>query len=281
MAAFSKIPVNTFEHLAPNAGMVLKHFNPANGSYAESDFLGATTGGLSVNVSTDYRDEGEDIDNCPKNTKELKRVNDVTVAASGTLVTIDEESAEWLMSHCDAVTENGVTKLVPRTNIDIENDFRELWIVLDYTNINTGTGAGFLVVHMMNVLSTGGFQLQTTDKGKTQFAFEFTAHFSLDAQDTVPYEVYMRKGSDAGQTPEILLEKHSATIEVDEEITLNILRKIPANATVTWNSSASGKASVTSGVVKGLEAGSTIITASITDNGVTYSDTCTVIVVSE
>lgn len=280
MAAFSKIPVNTFEHLAPNAGMVLKHFNPADGSYAESDFLGATTGGLSVNVSTEYRDEGEDIDNCPKNTKELKRVDDVTVAASGTLVTIDEESAEWLMSHCDAVTANGVTKLVPRTNIDIENDFRELWIVLDYTNINTGNGAGFLVVHMMNVLSTGGFQLQTTDKGKTQFAFEFTAHFSLDAQDTVPYEVYMRKGSNAGQTPEVMLDRHNANVAVGDEITLNTVRLIPANTTVTWSSSATGKAEVSGGVVTGVSAGSAIITASITVEGVSYTDTCTVIVVS-
>ena len=53
----------------------------------------------------------------------------------------------------------------------------------------------------------------------------------------------------------------------------------PAGSTVTWASSAGGKASVTeAGKIKGLEAGSTVIKASITDDGVTYEDTCTVVV---
>ena len=54
---------------------------------------------------------------------------------------------------------------------------------------------------------------------------------------------------------------------------------VPAGTSVTFTSGTGTKASVTSaGVVKGLEAGSTIITASITVDGVTYQDTCTIIV---
>ena len=37
--------------------------------------------------------------------------------------------------------------------------------------------------------TTGGFKLQSTDKKKGQFAFEFTGHYSMKAQDVVPYEI--------------------------------------------------------------------------------------------
>ena len=53
---------------------------------------------------------------------------------------------------------------------------------------------------------------------------------------------------------------------------------IPAGETVTWASSDTDKATVSSGLVTGKAAGNVIVTASITVDGVTYSDTCTVIV---
>ena len=53
---------------------------------------------------------------------------------------------------------------------------------------------------------------------------------------------------------------------------------LPAGATITWTSSDSEKASVAAGVVTAEGAGNAIITASITDSGVTYTSTCTVIV---
>ena len=53
---------------------------------------------------------------------------------------------------------------------------------------------------------------------------------------------------------------------------------IPAGETVTWASSDTDKATVSSGLVTGKAQGSVIVTASITVGGVTYSDTCTVIV---
>ena len=51
---------------------------------------------------------------------------------------------------------------------------------------------------MMNSLSTGGFQIKSSDKAKGQFAFEFTGHYSMDAQDTVPFEVYVKAGTAEG-----------------------------------------------------------------------------------
>ena len=199
---FSKIPANTFQQLGVNAAMLLADFDPSDGSYETTDQLGATTGGISFNAANEYSDWGEDIDNCPKNTKELMRFDNVTVTCSGTFVAMNATIAERLAALADTTTASGVSKITPRTNIKAA-DFKSLWIVGDYSDINkttTGTGAttaGFIAIHLMNALSTGGFQIQTTDKGKMQFAFEFTAHFSLDAQDTIPYEIYIRAGTAA------------------------------------------------------------------------------------
>lgn len=273
---YTQIPENTFQKLQMNAGIFCKTFNPATGEI--TGLLGATTGGGQFNAAPEFSDFGDDIDNCPKNTMELKRQDDVTVTMSTTLVTIDPDAAKLLMGAAD-IDSNDSTHIIPRRDLAV-SDFADMWWVGDYSDKNTGSGAGYCAIHLKNSLSTGGFQIQTTDKGKGNFALELTGHYSISAPNTVPYEVYIKTGTASGDTPEILLEKHNLTIEVNEEVTLNVLRLVPAGSTITWNSSGSSYASVTSGVVKGLQVGSTTITASITDNGVTYSDTCTVVVVA-
>lgn len=79
----------------------------------------------------------------------------------------------------------------------------------------------------------------------------------------------------------IELSHHTITIAAGESATLTAVT-IPAAQTVTWASASSSVASVSNGVVTaGENAGNTIITASITVDGVTYSDTCTVVVTTE
>lgn len=278
--AYAKIPSNTFEHIALDAFMVLRKFDPDTGEYAESDILGVTTGGSSVNVTIDHTDLGEDIDNCHKNTKQLMRVDNITPVASGTLVTFTPEVARRLMAHADQAPQAPVYKIVPRNTVDIEKDFKDLWFVNNYSDVNTGSNPGFIAVHFYDCMSTGGFQMQTTEKAKTQWAFEFTAHYSLDAQDNVPYEVYLKQGTSSSQNPEILLDRHSATIEVEDELKLAVMRRVPATGSaLTWSSSDTTKATVSNlGVVTGVAQGNVIITATLTVNSVPYTDTCTVIV---
>jgi hypothetical protein len=70
--------------------------------------------------------------------------------------------------------------------------------VADYSDKNSTSGsatAGFVAIKLINALSTGGFQIQTADKEKGQFKFEFTGHYSKDAQDTVPFEIYIKAGT--------------------------------------------------------------------------------------
>lgn len=270
---YSKIHPDTFKRLGMNAGMVLKDFNLADGSYSNADLLGPTTGGINFTATPSFNDFGEDIDNCPKNTKELKRLVDWEVTMSGTFIAMTAEMAKMLVSLAD-ITDG---KVIPRAVLEMD-DFMDLWLVGDYSAVNTGSGAGYIAIHMMNALSTGGFQIQTADKEKMQFSFEFTGHYSLDAQDTVPFEIILAEGESGDEDPEVLLDRHSATVTVGDTLTLNLIRHIPSSATVTWSSSATAKATVANGVVTGVAAGNSIITAAITVGGATYNDTCTVVV---
>ena len=273
---YTQIPANTFEKLQMNAGIFCRSFTPSTGTV--SGLLGATTGGGTFSASPTFSDFGDDIDNCPKNTKELKRQDDVTVTMSTTFVTVDPTVAKMMMGAAD-IDSGDSTHIIPRRDLS-QDDFGDIWWVGDYSDHNTGSGAGFCAIHLFNALSTNGFQIKSTDRGKGNFDLELTGHYSITAQDVVPYEVYIQAGSSSSDTPEILLELHSATVEIDDTLTLNIVKKVPGNATVTWTSSATGKATVSDGVVEGKSAGTAIITASITDNGVTYSDTCTIVVPS-
>lgn len=269
---YTQFPANTFQKLQMNAGIFCRHFDPATGEV--TGILGATTGGGQFTASPEFSDFGEDIDNVPKDTMELKRQDDVAATMSTTLVTIDADAAKMLIGAAD-IDENDATHIIPRRDLAL-TDFGDLWWVGDYSNINNGTDAGFCAVHLRNALSTGGFQIQSTDKGKGNFALELTGHYSMENPDLMPYEVYIKQGSSETETPEILLEKHSANVTVNDTVKLNVVKLIPANSTITWVSGTTSKATVADGVVTGVSAGSSIITASITVDGVTYSDTCTV-----
>lgn len=188
---FTKIPETAFQEIQLNAGVLLSSFVPTTGAIELTNILGATTGGFQFADTVTYMDFGEDIDNCPKNMKELKKIDTHEVKASGTYVTVNASLVQSLIGAADVAS----TKITPRNDLKDE-DFVDLWWVGDYSDKNGETNGGYIAIHMMNTLSTGGFQIQTGDKTKGQFAFEYTAHYSMEAQDTVPYEVYVKAGAD-------------------------------------------------------------------------------------
>lgn len=193
MAKFTKIPADTFKQLQINAGVILSNFTPATGAFEADDQIGATTGGITFAATPTFSDYGEDVDNCPKNTLELKRLDDVDVKCTGTFVTVTTTSAKSLMAAAD-IDGTDTTKVVPRRDLS-SADFADIWIVGDYSEKNGANNGGFIAIRMMNALSTGGFQLKTADKGKGQMAFEYTAHYSISKQDVVPYELYIKAGT--------------------------------------------------------------------------------------
>lgn len=191
MAKFTKIPETAFQEIQLNAGVLLKTFEPSTATIDPSSILGATSGGINFTATPEFMDFGEDIDNCPKNMKELKKLDTWDIKMTGTYVTVNPDLVKSLIGAADVSSE----KITPRTDLKDE-DFQDIWFVGDYSDKNGETNGGFCAVHMMNALSTTGFSIQTTDKAKGQFAFEYTAHFSMSAQTTVPFEVYVKAGTD-------------------------------------------------------------------------------------
>lgn len=188
---FTKIPETTFQQLQLNAGVLLRNFDPASAEVDNADIIGATSGGVTFAAVPTYSDFGDDIDNCPKNMLELKNLDSWAITMGGSFVTVDTAAAKLLIAAADAA-ENKVT---PRNDITDE-DFGDIWWVGDYSDKNGETNGGYIAIRMMNALSTGGFSLQTGDRAKGTFAFTFTAHYSMTAQETVPFEVYIKAGTE-------------------------------------------------------------------------------------
>lgn len=193
---YTKIPTDTFKNLQLNAGVLLKSFDVETQTLAADSIVGATSGGVSFTAVPSRIDFGEDIDNCPKNTKELMRNDTWEAKMSGTFASVTKSLAKTLVGAADL----SGSKITPRSDLAAA-DFFDLWWVGDYSEVNedgTSTGkAGFIAIHLLNALSTGGFSIQSSDKGKGQFEFEFTGHYSMEDQDKVPFELYVQEGTAA------------------------------------------------------------------------------------
>lgn len=191
---FRKIPEDTFKNIVLNAGVLLKAFTPATPAIEDTNILGATTGGINFTATPSFIDFGEDIDNCPKNMKELKKLDSWEVKLTGTFITTNTTLIALLMGAGDVGTTD-TTKITPRVDV-ASADFKDLWLVCDYSDKNGENNGGYCAIKIINALSTGGFSMQSTDKGKAQFSFEFTGHVSMSAQTVVPFEVYLKEGTD-------------------------------------------------------------------------------------
>ena len=190
---FTQIPTNTFQELQLNAGILTSNFTPATGTVENNNILGATSGGINFTATPSYTDLGDDIDNCPKNMMELKKLDTWEAKMSGTFLTVNTARAKSLLAAAD-IGSSDTTKVTPRNDV-ADTDFDDIWWIGDYSDKNGATNGGYIAIHMMNALSTGGFQIQSGDKAKGQFAFEYTAHYSMNAADTVPFEIYIKAGT--------------------------------------------------------------------------------------
>lgn len=189
---FTQVATDAFQKFQLNAGVLLTEFDPADPDIDRSKIFAATGGGTNFTATPEYTDFGEDVDNVPANTKELKKLKSVDAKMSGTLKTADTAVAKALMAAADVNTTTG--KITPRADL-LDDDFFDLWWVGDYSDYNGDTNGGFMAIKLINALSTGGFQLQSNKDGKGDFSFEFTGHYSIDDISVVPYEVYVVPGT--------------------------------------------------------------------------------------
>ena len=198
---YTQVATDAFQKLQLNAGVLLSEFTPSTPTLDKTKILGATGGGVSFEAVPQFVDNGDGIDNIPANTMELKKIDRYDVKLSGTFKTVDTALAKKLVSVATVTAASG--KVAPSQNLT-ESDFDDIWWVGDYSDVNVDSGsgqtaknAGFLAIKLINALSTGGFKIKSNDKGKGDFAFEFTAHYSLDDIDAVPFEIYVKQGETA------------------------------------------------------------------------------------
>lgn len=185
MPKFTKIPQDTFENLQLDAGVLLKDFDPETAAEpADEDIITATTGGINITCIPTYSDMGEDVDNCPANMLELKKLESWECKIAFTALDASAENIALALGAADVSGD----KVTPRRTLKPE-DFADVWWVGD-----TASG-GMVAVKLMNALSSGGFSFQTAKNGKGQLSVELTGHVSLSAQDVMPMEFYSAAAS--------------------------------------------------------------------------------------
>lgn len=274
MGIFTRIAADAMDTLQTDAGVLLSAFDPANPYEVpkDADIIATTTGGINPTCEPQYSDYGEDVDNVPNNMMEFKHLDGWDAKMAFTSIKFNANNTAWALGAADKTTlDNGVTKIVPRRNVKL-TDFKDVWWVGDKAN------GGAYAVRLMNAVSTGGLNIQSTKNGKGTNQVELTGHVSINAQNVMPMEFYDIPPQDgAGVQPEIQLDQHSAKIAAGDTLALHGYR-YPVDAEITWSSSDTDVATVSGGAVTAVAAGNCIITAAITVDGVTYNDTCTVIV---
>lgn len=262
---FTKIPQSTFDELQINAGILVKDFDVETGTFEDADMLTATTGGITVSVKPTYEDFGDDIDNCPKNTMELKRITDTEVSLSTTALNINEDLLLYLLGAADKDVTTGAIK--PRADLKT-TDFKTIWWIGDLSN------NGFIAVKVSNALSTDGFEIKTTDKGKGNVSITLTGHVSINAQDVLPAEFYLGEGDDEA----LSIRLNKASIQIAEGGTQTLVPTTAEGASVTWASTDADVATVAGGVVTGVAEGVCVITAKATKDGEEAIASCSVTV---
>lgn len=166
----------TFEELTFGAGIMVKSFNPETLDIGE--ILWATSDGLAFTDTPSYEDFGADIDNCPDNTKELKRIVGREVKISGTALTITADIIKRLVGAADASD----AVITPRDTLKDE-DFEDVWVLTELGDDK------IQYIHLKDTLNTSGYSLNTTKNAKGTFPFELTAHYSIAKKMEVPYEI--------------------------------------------------------------------------------------------
>lgn len=180
MGKFTKISQAAFEGLQTETGVLLTTFDPTNPvTPPDNTILCATTGGIQIDCKPTYSDFGEDVDNVPKNTKELAHLDSWECSISTTSLSFNPAFIKTGLGSADVVN----NKVVPRRNVR-QTDFSTLWWVGDIAN------GGAAAVKIFNALSTDGLSIKTGKNAKGQSTVKVTAFASLSAQDTIPMEFY-------------------------------------------------------------------------------------------
>lgn len=270
---FNILPSDVREQIQMNAGVLLSNFDPTDPykTPSDSDIIAVTTGGINPVCTPTTADLFEDVDNAPNNTMEGFQITGYTCTMGFTSIKFNAANIAWAVGASDTTTlSNGAKKIVPRRDVDLA-DFRDIWWVSDKLN------GGAIAICLKNAISTGGLNIQSAKNGKGTSQTTLTGFVSAADVSKAPMEFYEIPPEGGGVDADIQLNFHSISVPDGDTVTL-VASVYPLGSAVTWTSANSEVATVAGGVVTGQGAGNTIITAAITVDGVTFTDTCTVVV---
>lgn len=177
---YTAISSTAFETLQLNAGVLLKTFNPSSPAVTDDAIICATTGGINATCIPQFSDLAEDVDNAMNGLKEFKHLDSWDCKLAFTALTVDAETIKLALGACDT----SGNKITPRRDVQNEDFVDEIWWVGDSAD------GGAVAVCLKNVLSTGGFSLQTGKNEKGKLSVELTGHVSSANQQAVPMEFY-------------------------------------------------------------------------------------------
>ena len=186
MGRFTVISTDAFDALQVDAGVILTNFDPLDPFKApqNEDILATTTGGIKPACTPTYSDYGSDVDNVPNNMMEFKHLDGWDASIAFSSIRFNADNTLWSLGAADAeLLHNGVTKISPRRSVQL-SDFKDIWWVGDKAN------GGAYAIQLLNALSTGGLNIQSTKNGKGTNAVTVTGHVSIFEQDKMPMVIY-------------------------------------------------------------------------------------------
>lgn len=268
MGKATVIPQNTFEALQVEAGVLLTSFDPTSPVISDDAIVCATTGGITVTAKPTYSDYFEDVDNAPENVMEGKRLDGWECSLSTTGLGTSPALIKLALGAADIDSEN-TSKIIPRRDLKLTDFTSSIWWVGDRAD------GGLVACQLLNALSTDGFSLKTTKKGKGQTGLTLMGHVSIDAQDVVPMVFY---SIDPEETEVLTIKLNKSGIMIADGDTETLTAKTDAEASVTWESTDTTVATVVNGVVTAESEGVCVITAKASKNGEVAIDSCNVTV---
>lgn len=177
----TRVTQDFFDTIQLDAGILVKGWDPSSPStITDAMIVCATTGGLNPRCVPTYSDLFEDVDNAPNGTKEGMHLDSWDCGISTTAVNHDLDTIKLALGAADKTG----TKVTPRSYIKDE-DFDDLAWLGDMAN------GDLAAVVLKNALSSGGYSLQTTKKGKGQLALDIGGHPSIANMDDVPMDFYI------------------------------------------------------------------------------------------
>lgn len=195
---YTKLNPEDFKHMSWDAGIILDNFEPETGEVDPTEIRWATTGQNSFSATRELSDLGAEINNAPEGMMELQKPKPWQAQLTGTAKAVDAQALCDMLGNADVTKISEVLhKITPRNTISV-SDFKEKWLIVNYSELNGETKGGFIALHLMNAFALDGFTANFDKDAAGQFPYTLKTFYSMSEQTKVPFEIYIKQGEAEG-----------------------------------------------------------------------------------